>query len=187
MNNNRVKAFGNFISTRNTVRGLVLALATLVISGTVSAQVNNNAAQEATLKFRGGIGVIPVTGVAANGAANLNVVRGVTPGAPCRIEDLAADIAADGHIHVVGRGLLLASGNGIGSNAGQRVHVTLFCGAATSATAHSSTLAGVPLESDGDFRIDDFLSPIPQGTCTTPVLLVQNAGDVWFAAGIPKQ
>ena len=82
--------------------------------------------------------------------------------------------------------MLLAAGNGIGTNAGQSVHATLFCGPAATATAHNSTLAGVALEADGDFRIDDFLSPAPPSVCETPVLLIRNAGGVWFAAGIQK-
>jgi len=137
---------------------------------------------ETGLKFKGGIGVVPVTGVTANGAVNLNIVRGVPPGGPWRIAALEAVVTSDGRIKIEGRGLLLASGNGIGTNAGQTVHATLFCGPAASATAHDST--GVALEADGDFRIDDFLSPAPPSVCETPVLLIRNAGGVWFAAGI---
>jgi hypothetical protein len=86
----------------------------------------------------------------------------------------------------VGRGLLLASGNGIGTNAGQSVHATLFCGTGAATTSHNSTLAGVALEADGDFRIDDFLSPAQPTPCDSPVLLIRNVGGLWFAAGIPK-
>src|SRR4249920_2287306 len=73
------------------------------------------------VRFEGGIGVIPVTGGA--GPVNpdgtfpnvkLNIVRGVNPGSPWRIADLRAEIFTDGRIQVRGRGLLLASGNGIG-------------------------------------------------------------------------
>ena len=42
----------------------------------------------------------------------------------------------------------------------------------------------VPLAPDGDFRIDDVLDSVPS-TCPSPVLLIRNAGGVWFAAGIP--
>lgn len=136
------------------------------------------------LKFKGGIGVVPVTGVAANGTVNLNVVRGVSPGGPWRIAALEAEVTSDGRIRLEGRGLLLASGNGIGTNAGQTVHATLFCGPAATASAHDST--GVALEADGDFRIDDSLSPAPPSVCETPVLLIRNVGGVWFAAGIPR-
>jgi hypothetical protein len=142
------------------------------------------AEDENVLKFKGGIGVVPVTGVAANGAVSLNIVRGVSPGGPWRIAALEAEVTSDGRIKVEGRGLLLAAGNGIGTNAGQTVHATLFCGPAATATAHDSI--GVALETDGDFRIDDLLSPAPPSVCETPVLLIRNAGGVWFAAGIPK-
>jgi len=164
----------------NTVRALLLALVILAISGMAFAQENTD------LKFKGAIGVIPVTGVAANGTVNLNIVRGVSPGAPWRIAALDAQVSFDGHVTVVGRGLLLASGNGIGTNAGQSVHATLFCGPAATATAHNSTLAGVALEANGNFRIDDFLSPVQPTVCQSPVLLIRNVGGVWFAAGVRK-
>ena len=184
MNNNRSKKFLGGKAAQSIIRGLLVALVALAASGIATAQ--SNTSDDASLKFKGGIGVIPVTGVAANGTVNLNVVRGVPPGAPWRIANLEAEISSDGHIRVVGRGLLLASGNGIGTNAGQSVHATLFCGPALTATAHNSNPAGVALEADGDFRIDDFLSPAPPTPCDTPVLLIRNVGGVWFAAGIPK-
>ena len=59
-----------------TLRGLALALVALAFGGIASAQDNTVA------KFKGGIGVIPVTGVAANGTVNLNIVRGVNPAGP---------------------------------------------------------------------------------------------------------
>jgi hypothetical protein len=164
----------------SAVRVLLLTLVAMAATGIASAQDGSR------LAFKDAIGVIPVTGVAANGTVNLNVVRGVSPGAPWRIADFRAELRSDGHIRVVGRGLLLASGNGIGTNAGQSVHATLFCGPAATATAHNSTVAGVALEADGDFRIDDYLSPAPPSPCATPVLLIRNVGGVWFAAGIPK-
>jgi len=145
-------------------------------------------------RFDGGIGVIPV----ANGAgtanadgtfpnAKLNVVRGVSPGAgPWRIGDLKADINADGRVKIRGRGLLLASGNLIGNNANQHVFATLICEAAAPFVEHSTALAGVALDPDGDFRIDDTLNSSPWD-CPSPVLLIRSAnGGVWFAAGIPK-
>jgi len=166
------------------LRGLVLALVALAFGGIASAQDNTVA------KFKGGIGVIPVTGVAANGTVNLNIVRGVNPAGPWRIADLVAIVGGDGHITVRGRGLLLAAGNGIGTNAGASVHATLFCGAAATATAFDE--AGVPLGADGDFKIDNFLTgnvPLPS-PCENPVLLIRNGAvpgqGVWFAAGIPR-
>jgi hypothetical protein len=165
------------LSSRALIRVLVLAL--IALSAVVAF-----AQDDTDLKFRGGIGVVPVTGVAANGTVNLNVVRGVSPGGPWRIAALAAEVESNGHIKVIGRGLLLASGNGIGTNAAQTVHATLFCGPATAATAFDSV--GVPLEADGDFTIDGFLSSTFTLPCVNPVLLIRNATGVWFAAGIPS-
>ena len=54
---------------------------------------------------------------------------------------------SDGHIRVVGRGLLLANGNGIGTNGGASVHATLFCGAAD-ATATPFDSPAVALEAE---------------------------------------
>ncbi len=164
-------------------RVMAVALVAIAFAGIANAQ------DDAALKFKGGIGVIPVTGVnATTGAVNLNVVRGVNPAGPWRIAELAAVVESNGHIRVKGRGLLLAAGNGIGTNAGASVHATLFCGPAATATAFDEP--GVALEADGDFTIDDFLTGngVFPGSCQTPVLLIRNgkvAGQgVWFAAGI---
>lgn len=148
--------------------------------------------REFLARFDGGIGVIPAQSGA--GPANpdgtlpnvkLNVVRGVPPGAgPWRIADLRADIYADGRIRVRGRGLLLASTNSIGQNANQSVFATLICEAAAPFVEHSTT-STVPLDPDGDFRINDTLNSVPS-ECPSPVLLIRNAGGVWFAAGIPR-
>jgi len=155
----------------------LVAVAALFLAGSASAQ-------DTSLKFKGAIGVIPVTGVGANNTVNLNVVRGVPPGNPWRIASLVAEVESDGHIKVEGRGLLLAAGNGIGTNAGHTVHATLFCGAAASATAHNSP--AVALADNGNFTIDGFLDSAPESPCVSPVLLIRNAGGVWFAAGILK-
>jgi hypothetical protein len=139
-------------------------------------------------QFKGGIGVIPVSsgvGTAATAeVVNRNIVRGVEPaGQIWVIADLSAVVKVDGRIQVDGRGLLLGGGNNIGGNAGASVFATLLCGN----TPHNSNLAGVPLEANGDFRIDDILSPAPPHPCASPVLLIRNAGNLnWFAAGIPN-
>ena len=109
------------------------------------------------------------------------------------IKRLRADVQSDGRIHVDGRGLLFAGGNAIGTNGGQKVLALLFCGAPGAggslgnATAHSSDPAGVPLEANGDFRIDDVLTPAPPAPCDNAALLIATPGTHrWFAAGIPK-
>ena len=160
----------------------------LGIGGHVSAS-----GRDLLARFEGGIGVIPVSNgagpVNADGTlpnVRLNIVRGVFPGAgPWRIADLRADVDADGRIKVRGRGLLLASGNSIGQNANQRVFATLVCEAAAPFVERSTAFTGVPLEPNGDFRIDETLNPAPS-ECPSPVLLIRNAGGVWFAAGVPK-
>jgi hypothetical protein len=104
------------------------------------------------------------------------------------IAALNATIASDGHISVEGRGLLLSAGDGIGTNAGASVHATLFCGPATSPLAFDEP--GVPLDAEGNFKIDDVLTPVPEFPCESPVLLIRSGvvpgQGVWFAAGIPR-
>jgi hypothetical protein len=131
------------------------------------------------VRFDGGIGVIP-TGSGAT------TVRTVQPaGQIWVIRDLKADVRSDGSIRVDGRGLLLGSGDNVGFNNNASVFATLICGV----DQHSTTLTGVALEPDGDFRIDDVLTPPPPAECLTPVLLIRNVAGTrnWFAAGIPKQ
>jgi len=174
-------------SVHNMLRQAAVIMFTLGVVGHASAQASDFIA-----RFEGGIGVIPVS----NGAgpanpdgtlpnARLNVVRGVNPGAgPWRIAELRADVDATGHIKVRGRGLLLASGNSIGQNANQSVFATLICEASAPFVQHN-TASSVPLEPNGDFRIDDTLTSVPSG-CPSPVLLIRNTVGVWFAAGVPK-
>jgi hypothetical protein len=175
--------------TETMKKAATMILLTLGIAvGVVSAHERDSLA-----RFDGAIGVIPVANGAglANGDGTfpnvkLNIVRGVSPsGAPWRIADLKADIDTDGRIRVRGRGLLLAGGNSIGQNANQSVFATLICEAATPFVERSTALTGVPLDVNGDFRIDDTLSSVPS-ECTSPVLLIRNLAGQWFAAGIPK-
>ena len=155
------------------------------------------AANDSLVRFKGGIGVIPVaSGVAipptlATAATvesvNRNIVRTVQPaGQIWVIADLRADVKTDGRIKVRGRGLLLGGGNAIGFTANASVFATLICEAAAPFTLRNTTLAGVPLEPNGDFRIDDVLTA-PPADCASPVLLIRtSAGGAWFAAGIPR-
>ena len=162
--------------------------ALFALSAAVYASAQDN---DLLARFEGATGVIPVS----NGAGpvnpdgtfpnvKLNIVRGVNPGAgPWRIDDLRADVDVYGRIKVRGHGLLLASGDGIGTNANQSVFATLICEAAAPFVQHNTT--AVPLDPNGDFRINDTLNPLPAG-CASPVLLIRNAAGVWFAAGIRR-
>jgi hypothetical protein len=153
-------------------------------------------ADDTLVKFKGGIGVIPVSsGVVpaqtqplTADAVNRNFVRGVNPpGQIWVISDLSADVKTSGRIKIKGKGLLLGGGNNIGGNGNANVFATLICEAAAPFTLRNTTLTGVPLEPNGDFRIDDRLDPAPYG-CESPVLLIRNAANgAWFAAGIPKR
>jgi len=154
------------------------------------------AADDSLVKFKGGIGVIPVSaGVAVAPtlataqtveSVNRNIVRGVQPpGQIWVIADLRADVKTDGSIKARGRGLLLGGGNNIGGNAGQSVRATLICEATAPFVLHDTGL--VPLELNGDFRIDDVLNPAPPAECASPVLLIRNPAGAWFAAGILKR
>ena len=165
----------------------------LLIAVSLSLAPLGVAADDALVRFDGGIGVDPVSGIASNAPA-LNVVRGIPPGGfPWVVKRLRADVKVDGRVHVDVRGLLLAGGNVIGTNGGQRVVAMLFCGAPGAggslgnATAHGSDPAGVPLAANGDVEIDDVLSPAPPSPCDSPALLIVTPGTHhWFAAGIPK-
>ena len=147
----------------------------------VTGAIAQSALAQNLVRFSGGIGDI------STGSTN-TTVRGVAAaGQIWVIRDLAADVKQDGSIRVDGRGLLLGAGDAVGSNGNARVFATLFC-ANDGNVPHSTNPEGVPLEVNGDFRIDDTLSPPPPNPCTSPVLLIRVTGSgVWFAAGIPRQ
>jgi hypothetical protein len=165
-----------------------------VIAAALSLAAFSAHADDRLVRFDGGIGVIPVSagqGTAATATVvNRNLVRGVQPpGQLWVISSLKADVRTDGSIRVDGRGLLLAGGNTIGTNAGQRVQATLICDLAIPSGATTPPLFNsqfVPLEANGDFRIDDVLTPAPPAECASPVLLIRNPAGAWFAAGIVR-
>ena len=176
---------------------LLVSILAVLIGGffapSLAADKNDRNHDNSFVKFKGGIGVIPISNVAVDATTGVvtvtrNMVRGVnSPGQIWRIKDLDAKIKSNGDIKIIGEGLLLAGGNNIGTNAGQSVAAQLFCG------DQSFTSPGVPLEANGDFKIDAILSPLPlPDTCETPVLLIRSINlttgvlGVWFAAGIPN-
>lgn len=140
-------------------------------------------------RFKGGIGVIGVSsgvGTAATAeVVNRNIVRGVQPaGQIWVIDKLDAEVTIGGRIKVKGKGLILGGGNNAGRASGQFVFATLICEAAAPFTELNTNLVGVPLAPNGDFEIDDALTPRP-AACPSPMLLIRNAaGLAWFAAGI---
>jgi hypothetical protein len=188
-NNSSKKLWGNKIAY-SVVLGSLVALAMIAL--VPRSAVGYGRQENLLVRFDHAIGVDPISNVVVNGTTTTvtpNVVRGISPaGQIWRIADLDANVATDGHIRVRGRGLLLGGGNAIGTNGGQSVFATLFCGPAATATASSSSLTGVALESDGDFSIDEVLSPLPPTSCETPVLLIRTAAGAhpWFAAGIEQ-
>jgi hypothetical protein len=156
-------------------------------------------ADDTLVKFKGGIGVIPVSSGVVTAPTDLtseivnrNFVRGVQPaGQIWVIKDLDASVKTNGDIKVNGKGLILGGGNNAGRATGQRVFATLICDVPvtmppTPFTQHSTTLTGVPLADNGDFKIDDVLAPALPVVCDNPMLLIRTAGSGnWFAVGIP--
>jgi hypothetical protein len=151
-------------------------------------------ADDTLVRFKGGIGDIPVANVA--GTANpdgtfpnvtRNVVRLVNPaGQIWVIADLDASVKTNGDIKVKGKGLIFGGGDNAGRATGQKVFATLICEAAAPFTQRSTNVAGVPLAANGDFEIDDVLVPIAS-VCASPMLLIRETiGGTWFAFGIPK-
>lgn len=177
---------------RRTVQLLLLAV--LVVPFAATAGHGGDEDDGILVRFKGGIGVIPVSsGVAIAGSTqsdlvNRNFVRDVPPpGQIWVIEDLDAKVEKDGKIQVKGKGLLLGGGNNVGLNGNASVFATLICTPAAPFEHLNTDLAGVALEKNGDFEIEDVLHPKPPHECESPVLLIRNAANqAWFAAGIPK-
>jgi hypothetical protein len=153
----------------------------LVFSVPVSADDDDSRDGRPLVRFDGGIGSQPLR----SGPAP-NAVNGVNAGGvPWEIADLRAEVKTDGRISVDGRGLLLGGGSRIGTPGTPRdVSATLFCGG----VGHDTN--PVPVDDEGDFRINGQLYPAPPTPCDGPVLLIRsNNGGVpgsWFAAGILK-
>ena len=104
------------------------------------------------LKFKGAIGVDPLT--AAGGVDLLNVVRGINPGGRAWvIRKLDATVYSDASIVVKGKGLLFSSGDVIATRGPvAQVVATLACGLAD-ATAAKFTSDTAPLNAAGNFTI----------------------------------
>ncbi len=179
------------------------ALFMSAIAGPAAADNNSN---NPVLTFNSGIGVIPVSSVSCSPSATPcvtgstvtvtvtpNVVRGQQPGGqPWVINQLKAQVFANGGIKVSGKGLVLAGGNSAGGipTPAPNVLADLICqtaaGSPPTYTYSMTSLTGVTLSPTGDFQINDMLSPPPTFPCTSPLLLIQSTakGMHWFALGI---
>jgi hypothetical protein len=177
-----------------------MRIITILAVGLLGFVLSFSEAEDTLVKFDGGIGVDPVSNAPGPGAdaatVTRNIVRGVQPAALWVIHKLKAEVKDDGRITVDGRGLVFASGDTIGTAlvltptggtaASLNVFATLICENVAPFVERNTN--PVPLAANGDFKIDDVLSPPPPpSSCATPVLLIRNAGSgIWFAAGIRK-
>jgi hypothetical protein len=179
---------GNEVMKMSVFASIVMVL----IGGSYYSSV---IADDTLVRFRGAIGDLPVANVAGTPNPDgsfpdviRNIVRGVNPdGHIWVISDFWADVKVDGRIRLDGRGLLLGGGDSIATNGNASVFATLTCDDTPPIIEHSTNLTGVPLAPNGDFEIDDVLTPAPPAQCGSPVLLIRVApSGSWFAAGIPK-
>src|SRR5262245_33785683 len=153
--------------TRVRIRILMASVLLVSVIASSAAQTNDT-----RLRFKGGIGVIPVSsGVAiaptpATAATvesvNRNIVRGVQPAGQIWVIDQPdATVTANGRIAVAGKGLVLGGGDNAGRTTGQSVLATLICQITAPFTESRTSGAGVILSPTGDFKIEDMLAPVP--------------------------
>ena len=161
---------------------------------TLSALAFAHPQSKTLVKFEGAIGADPLAAVGT--AQQPNIVRGISPGGRAWVlRRLDAAVGKSGHIFARGSGLLLATGDVIGTvGPVTQVAATLACGPAATPMLFSS--AAAPLDAAGNFRIDSVLTQdgvnpaVLPPTCDNPVLLIRSVGatgapGAWFAAGIP--
>ena len=179
----------------NTHRFVALVLLAFVLLA-LSAGLHAHGGSKVLVRFEGGIGTDPLT--ASNGVDVPNIVRGISPaGRAWVIDKLRASIGRNGTISARGSGLLLASGDVIGTRAGiAQVLATLACGPAN-ATATLFHSAPAAFDTAGNFHISGVLTQdgintaVLAASCDSPVLLIRAVGangaaGAWLAAGIPS-
>jgi hypothetical protein len=187
-------------ANRTVTRRYIMRIVTLLTVVSLALVLSLARADDTLVKFDRGIGVDPVSnaqGMAATAnVVTRNIVRGVQPAQLWVIAELKAEVKDDGRITVDGRGLVFAAGDTIGTAlvltptggtaASLNVFATLICENVAPFVERNTN--PVPLAANGDFKIDDVLSPPPPpASCATPVLLIRNApSGIWFAAGIRK-
>ena len=132
-----------------------------------------------------GIGVIPWGPGAA--APERNVVRGVPPANEVwRVGNISASVKSDGTISVDAAGLLVASGNQIGTNGGgSPFQASLNC--ANEPLVFRTTTDFYLSDASGKLVIRGKLSDLPMpSVCQNPVLLIGGFGHGgWVAAANP--
>jgi hypothetical protein len=191
---------GGVYANRTVTRRYIMRIVTLLTVVSLALVLSLARADDTLVKFDRGIGVDPVSnaqGMAATAnVVTRNIVRGVQPAQRWVIAELKAEVKDDGRITVDGRGLVFAAGDTIGTAlvltptggtaASLNVFATLICENVAPFVERNTN--PVPLAANGDFKIDDVLSPPPPpASCATPVLLIRNApSGIWFAAGIRK-
>ncbi len=187
-------------ANRTVTRRYIMRIVTLLTVVSLALVLSLARADDTLVKFDRGIGVDPVSnaqGMAATAnVVTRNIVRGVQPAQLWVIAELKAEVKDDGRITVDGRGLVFAAGDTIGTAlvltptggtaASLNVFATLICENVAPFVERNTN--PVPLAANGEFKIDDVLSPPPPpASCATPVLLIRNApSGIWFAAGIRK-
>ena len=180
-----------------------MKISSLLLPACVVLTPLSSFADDTLVTFDGAVGAVSVSNGLGTGATattvTRDIVRGVQPpNTPWAIADLQAQVTTDGHITIDGKGLIFAGGDTIGTAIGTsasggaaviNVFATLICENTAPFTERNTNAKGVPLAANGDFTIDDLLSPPPlaRSSCATPVLLIRNAGNRnYFAAGIQK-
>jgi hypothetical protein len=159
---------------------------TLLVAALGAGVAFSALAADPIARFAGGIGSQPLRALTP-GVPATNDVNGTPPGGrPWVIANLSAQATTE-RIRVRGEGLLLGGGGTVGTNGGQTVRARLYC----AGVPHDSVQT-VPLDENGDFRIDSDYLANPPAVCTNPILLIINvppppATGSWFAAGIPKR
>jgi hypothetical protein len=163
------------------------ALACMMFLGVVFSLAA--AADDTSLIFNRGIGVIPVSNVSVSSTGTVtvtpNMVRGQTPGGQIWvIDELNAQVSVNGNIRVNGKGLVRGGGDNAGEG-GVNVYATLSCLDTGSYGLSSTSFVGVPVSPNGNFQINGMLSPKPTFPCASPLLLIQSASNAhWFALGL---
>jgi hypothetical protein len=154
------------------------------------------------------VGLIPTAGFAAAQMVKWSDVRGIVQagstvgtgtglvtggGAPWTTSGGSAAVNLDnGNVRFLVRGLVLASGNSVGTRGGiAQVKGTLVCDTNGSASAGNSILVDTPLvdlDEQGNASFNGNVGTLP-GACAEPdiAFLVRTGGGAWIAFGAVRR